>query len=865
MLPSGRIGLNRRRCFIGRPRFVPATFRRGKPACGAPPSKGGRIHVFPLAVLVYGASLLSPQAHTIHLHAGAIDTSRPAAAMARAATEVLPGCRLHLVQFPGPIQPEWVAQLQEQGWQIVDYIPDNAYLVYGEAAARQALRTRGTPLQWEGAYLARDKIHPQARMSGGLFCVQLVSDEAANPETVALLISLAKEPLKRNNVFRHYRNLIARIDPAALDAVAARPDVISILPYAAPRKMDERQGVILAGQLSGNAPAGPGYLAWLASRGFRQQQFITSGLVVDVADSGIDNGTTIPGHAGLYVSGNTGLASRVAYARLEGTPNTSSTLAGCDGHGPLTGHIIGGYNDRATGFPHQDSAGYRYGLGIAPFVRLGSSVIFDPVDWTMPDFEDMFSRAYSDGARISCDSWGGVENGIYDADAQTFDALVRDVQPAGSAVPAAGNQGMVFVMPAGNGGSSAQTISSPGTAKNVITVGAAENVRSLASGQGGGNAAGTDGCGFGDPAADNANEIAVYSSRGPCTDGRGKPELVAPGTHVTGGVPQAPTPLDTGMALACYDASWICALPGGGSAGNVSNFFPLGQQWYSTGSGTSHATAAAAGGAALVWQYFVNRGWGVPSPAMMKAYLMNSTRYLTGTNANDTLWSSAQGMGMVDLDRAFDGTPRLLRDQQGVDTFTNSGTSRSFTGAVCKAYLPVRITLSWTDAPGSTAGNAYKNDLNLSVKADGKTYLGNVFTGAFSTTGGVADVRNNVESVFLPPGTTGLVEITVTAFNINSDGVPNVPPTLDQDFALVAYNLAAVNISAINKVSATNYATRLLSMTNTQYRLEFTRNLATNPVLWTPIVTNAGTGGEITLIDSGNGMDPKRYYRVVQP
>jgi hypothetical protein len=54
-------------------------------------------------------------------------------------------------------------------------------------------------------------------------------------------------------------------------------------------------------------------------------------------------------------------------------------------------------------------------------------------------------------------------------------------------------------------------------------------------------------------------------------------------------------------------------------------------------------------------------------------------------------------------------------------------------------------------------------------------------------------------------------------------------------------------------------------MTNTQYRLDFTRNLATNPVLWTPIVTNAGTGGEITLIDSGNGMDPKRYYRVVQP
>ena len=35
---------------------------------------------------------------------------------------------------------------------------------------------------------------------------------------------------------------------------------------------------------------------------------------------------------------------------------------------------------------------------------------------------------------------------------------------------------------------------------------------------------------------------------------------------------------------------------------------------------------------------------------------------------------------------------------------------------------------------------------------------------------------------------TGNYTITVTAANINSDGVPNNGTSLDQDFALVAYN-----------------------------------------------------------------------------
>ncbi len=737
--------------------------------------------------LWFGVAGFGSHAQTIHLNAGDIKTSRSAMEATAQPTRDGAGNGLHLVQFDGPIQPEWVDQLKQSGYRIVDYIPENAYLVYGGLSALQSVRARTKHVCWEGAYLASDKIHPRARpaaassrkaMSGedDLFAVQLVLDEAVNAETVALLNALAKEPVERNNAFRHYRNIVVRLSPAEVETIAARPDVISIAPYSMPRKHDERQSMIVAGQLTGDSPTAPGYLAWLASKGFTQQQFTSSGLVVDVADSGLDNGTTSPNHFGLYPGANVGLASRVAYARLEGTPNSGSTLQGCDGHGTLNAHIIGGYNDRGDGFPHQDSSGFRYGLGIAPFVKLGSSVVFDTDTFTSPDFEDMLSRAYRDGARISNNSWGASRSsGIYNIDAQSYDALVRDAQPSDSAVPADSNQGMIIVFSAGNDGPDAGTITPPSTAKNVITVGAAENVQAIG---------GTDGSGVDDSGADSANDIIDFSSRGPCNDGRMKPEIVAPGTHVSGGVAQQVlTTAGTGTALACYDGEGVS----GGPDGAI--FFPTTQSFYTASSGTSHAAPAVAGGAALLHQYFLNQGWGAPSPAMIKAYLMNSARHLSGVDAGDTLWSNNQGMGMMNLGFAFDGVARVLRDQVPADKFTASGQQRTISGVPVDASKPVRISLSWTDAPGSTAGNAYKNNLNLSVIAGDKIYWGNVFNGAVSIDGGSADARNNSESVFLPAGTTGRVGVIVTAANVNSDGVPNEAPEVDQDYALVIYNV----------------------------------------------------------------------------
>jgi hypothetical protein len=756
----------------------------------------------------------------LRLNMANIDTST--GAVRQVSQSVGGSKRLHLVQFVGPVQPAWRRALEKTGAQIIDYIPENAYLVYADArtlGTMQGLAGSVAAIQWDGEYKDDYKIQPNARLfdangnprqlTTDEFAIQLVDDADANAATLAVIDRLKLEPIHRRYKLLRYVNLFVRLRPQDLATIAAHPDVISIEAYTPPRKLDERQDQIVAGNLSGNAPSGPGYLAWLAGKGFTQDQFTASGFVVDVSDSGIDNGTTAPGHFALYTLGDTNNPSRVVYNRLEGTPteDAQSTIMGCDGHGNLNAHIVCAYDGQPAGFPQTDSAGYYYDLGVCPFVSVGSSVIFDPVNFTNPSYPDLMSEAYRDGARISNNSWGGSDD-VYDSDAQAYDALVRDAQPDGSAFPAAGNQEMVIVFSDGDGGPSQQSVTSPGTAKNVIDVGATENVRSMSTANGGNNPAGYDGCGSDDLQANNANDIASFSSRGPCADGRIKPDLVAPGMHITGGAPQSfppPDPRGTGSALDCFynfgaiydpifgpDNLGVCGVPGSETNG-ADNFFPVGQQFFTASDGTSHSAPAVAGACALVRQYLINQSLVAPSPAMTKAYLMNSASYVTGSGADDTLWSNSQGMGALDLGRAFDGAARTLRDELAGDVFTASGQTETFSGTIDDPTKPFRVTLAWTDSPGSTTGGAaLNNDLDLTVTVGGRTYKGNVFSGDQSVTGGSADHLNNLESVFLPAGTFGDFTVTVSADNINSDAIGN-GDTVDQDFALVIYNSCCSN------------------------------------------------------------------------
>ncbi|MGD9630420.1 MAG: S8 family serine peptidase [Pyrinomonadaceae bacterium] len=710
------------------------------------------------------------------------------------------GKRLHLVRFNGPIRSKWVDMLTDSGVEVVNYIPHYTYLVYGDAAALSRIQSESrnalSPIEWEGPYRDEYKVMPtvyrdpkgekmaQSGLKTDQFSVQLYRDKFVNDQTLSLVDKMKTAPIKGGQEILHYYNFVVGLDKDGLATLASQPDVISIHPYVEPQKYDERQNLILRGNLTGVNPTAGNYLDYLLGQGFTQAQFDTSAFAVDVTDSGVDTATPAnPNMFLLRTAGDPAGTSRYIYSRLEGTPNAGSTLQGCDGHGNLNATVVGGYVPSGGIFaaaPHADALGYRYGLGVAPFVRIGSSVIFDPDNFTSPNYANLQSRAYQDGARISTNSWGANVGGAYTADAQAYDALVRDAQPATSVNPTAGNQEMVILFSAGNAGSGANTIGAPGTGKNVLTVGASENVHPFG---------GADGCGLTDTGADSAMDVIGFSSRGPNDDGRFKPEIMLPGTHITGGVAQnvnSSPVAGNGEALPCFLATGVCGGPGPNF-----DFFPLGgQEWYTASSGTSHSTPAVAGMAALIRQHFINQALPPASPAMTKAIIVNSAEYMTGAGANDNLPSNNQGMGLADLDRYFDifAQSSILEDQDNSNTFSDTGQQRIYTGTVAVTDKPFRVTLAWTDAPGPTSGNAYVNNLDLEVTVGGNTYKGNVFTGGSSTTGGVADVRNNVESVFVPAGVSGSFIIKVKGTNIAGDGIPNNADTTDQDYALVVSN-----------------------------------------------------------------------------
>jgi len=158
----------------------------------------------------------------IRLNARPINTSAPEAKALRKTVGAFTGKRLHLVQFAGPIKERWLAELKQSGVQVVSYIPENAYLVYGDAAALARLQTwAGVSAftQWEGEYGQDLKVHPKARalmarkadgtFESATFAIQLIAD--TNSNTLALINSLKTAPVLVDYQMDPYRNLVVSL------------------------------------------------------------------------------------------------------------------------------------------------------------------------------------------------------------------------------------------------------------------------------------------------------------------------------------------------------------------------------------------------------------------------------------------------------------------------------------------------------------------------------------------------------------------------------------------------------------------------------------------------------------------------------
>ena len=668
---------------------------------------------------------------------------------------------LALVQFKGPIKDAWLEDLRATGVTVVTYMAQNAYLVHAGAAEAKALAefAEAGEVRAITAFGAGEKTEPGVASTGSVAVAVEIID---GPPGAAARGTLAgADELRGPARFDGTTAEFVTVGAATAQALAHDPGVVAIEPWVEPQLLDERAASIVAGRVNaaGDTLSAANYFGFLNSQGFPTT---TLPDVIDITDEGIDKGIVpVPAgsHADFFVNGNPAASSRLTYAQ-EATAGDANARD-CGGHGTNVASIAAGYN-KSTGASVEDAAGYNYGLGVAPRAKLGATKIFNCAGGfdVQTSLAALHSNAFAAGARLSNNSWGAPVGGAYNAQSREFDFLVRDARPA-----QAGNQQFVEVVAAGNSGAGANTIGSPATAKNVITVGASENVRPIG---------GTDGCGVTDAGADNARDIINFSSRGPTDDGRLKPDIVAPGTHVTGAQPQ------TGAEF--------------NGSGTCNPQFPAGSSIYSLVSGTSQATPEVTGASTLIRDWYrreIGGGTDVPSPAMTKALLVNTATDQVGgqdgaSGTNTNIPTQIQGWGRVNLANTFGDTARQYIDQ--TDRLGASGQADTTAYTIADTTKPLKVTLAWTDAPGPTSGNSFVNDLDLVVRRGAQTFKGNVLTGGTSVTGGNADPRNNVENVYLPAGLGGRVFVDVRATNIAGDGVPGTADLTDQDYALVVSN-----------------------------------------------------------------------------
>jgi hypothetical protein len=226
-------------------------------------------------------------------------------------------------------------------------------------------------------------------------------------------------------------------------------------------------------------------------------------------------------------------------------------------------------------------------------------------------------------------------------------------------------------------------------------------------------------------------------------------------------------------------------------------------------SGTSMATPAVAGAAALVRQYYAQGFYPsgrataadgfAPSAALVKATLVNSAQGATGAYTDGPIPSTGQGWGRVNLSNAlrFAGDGRFL---EVVDYDRGLATRQTWTRTFfTTGGGPLKVTLVWTDHPASTAAaKALVNDLDVSVTAPAgaATYFGNVFENGVAVEGGTADRRNVEEQVLIPNAARGTYTVTVTGHNV---------PFGPQPFALVVTGAGGVTSAGFISLDRTRY------------------------------------------------------------
>lgn len=528
-------------------------------------------------------------------------------------------------------------------------------------------------------------------------------------------------------------------DSPLLGELADMPEVAHVEAYIAPKLYNDEARILLGIQQTNSGVA-------LLQEG--------GGQIVAVADTGLDDA-----HPDIA-------AARVVGIVALGRPGNHS-----DPHGHGT-HVAGSVLGDGT------ASGGQF-RGAAPQAKLFFQSLLDAQGGLggLPfRLQDLFDEAYKKGARIHNNSWGAATSSVYRVSSNEVDDFVHT------------HKDMLIVISAGNEGTAADptppskrnaktgcvdwlSIGSPATAKNALTVGASQSKRT----SGGlstlkyGGAWPQD---FPDPPikdeliSGNPESLAAFSSRGPCDTYRIKPDVAAPGTDI----------------VSCKSR-----------LAPTRNFWgPHTSSDYAYMGGTSMSAPLVSGCAALVREYYVkDRGTAEPSAALIRATIVNGTRWLSGTPAiadHPNTPNYHQGFGCVDMSRTIPNTARPGMKLEFFDNWRQPATHFSATGqrrrfdVTVGAGQPLRICMAYTDPPGP----GLNNNLNLLLQdPTGKKWMGNE---QLPMSLNIRDPTNNVEVIRIENPPAGVYLIQITATNLLH------PP---QDVALVLTG----DVSALVRIS----------------------------------------------------------------
>ncbi len=684
---------------------------------------------------------------------------------------VTAGVDLYLVHFIGPVKTEWLGQLRDAGAQLLQSLPTYAFLVSMDASVRDAVQNLRF-VDWVGVYQPAFKVQPALAGVQGTTAVEILTVNAA--DTDAVVAALADHGLgfipfssAATGILSTYSTgdlgvVRARLDASLIPEIARMRNVLVVEPWSQPQIMDYDAQAVLQTGLAPSAPGarrlwdsgikGDGQIIALGDTGidFDLNYFRENATYIQKGEPGDTTGTIGP----LSIYNTTDLSRRklVRYIPMSGyrgidpwtggdvwATRDSFNAGGCpSGHGTSTSANAGGWD------PNNPTS---IGNGMAPDAKLiiediGTIGITtqcptapggDALSYIPDNYANYFQPAYDNGSRIFSNSWGGTDNG-YDIGAMMVDRFIWN------------HPDMAIFFASGNGGPNRFTVTSPGTAKDIVTIGGANPYPGQES-------------------------VTGQSSRGPTADGRLKP--------------------DTTTFFAGYTAS-SDGNPTDNAANTNTTFF----------GGTSHATPLAAGMAALVRQYFeqgyyptgtaiANNSFD-PSAALVKAMMTAGSRRMTGATSNqtpeNTYPNDAQGWGRLTLDDALYVNPATegQRKTWVVDQMTNglsTGQSVDYKIKVNSSVVPLRIVMAYSDYPALPGSNpALVNDLNLQVTSPtGAVYKGNVFSifvqGQSLPNTGSFDNKNPIEGVIVTSPAAGEWTIHIEGANV---------PAGPQGYAVVA-------------------------------------------------------------------------------